>query len=343
LTVSESSHCLCLLSAHDHYILPGHELGNFGRCGLRLFGMTSFEPSSSPHVWSTAKSSSSSNIHDILYTSQSTTSGEAFQRESEQYRLNRPPCCKLPPVDGMDLRPRQAQTEMFTNGSSQKPCSQVTSLHAASLGQNSIPKTAQAQQSLSTVNEVNTMEPRPFRLPPVSTVEAPRSANSHIGNRYTTQPPSDHNSHVSVTPRHRVLAPSQFSITSQASTHSASFPASVAPIASHGAFGSQLQSDYSFQTPNDLIQIPVDLKSGSKASDKKRQSNSVASAKFRKRRKVREAETGEKVKELEKEVHQLKKTCELYREERDYYYNCWTHSGVYPRTGGLRTPSSGLR
>lgn len=186
------------------------------------------------------------------------------------------------------------------------------------------------------------MEPGPFYLPPVSTIEAPRSVHSHVGSRYTTQSPPDHNSPLSVAPRYEILAPQRFSTTTQASTHSGLLPTSFAPIASHGAFGSQPQSDYSLQTPNGLIQIPVDLESGSKESDEKRKRNKIASAKFRKRRKVREAVTEEKVRELEKEVYELKETCELYRKERDYYYNYWIHSGVDPRIGGLRTPSSGL-
>jgi hypothetical protein len=132
-------------------------------------------------------------------------------------------------------------------------------------------------------------------------------------------------------------------MTYQASTHSALFPIPVAPLAvsSHDAVSSRAQSSYSLRTPDDFIQIPVDLESGSRTSDEKRKRNSRSSAQFRQRRKEKELKNAQTVTKLEQRVRDLTKICERYREERDHYYNL-VKSGGDPRMGGLRTPSSGF-
>ena len=127
----------------------------------------------------------------------------------------------------------------------------------------------------------------------------------------------------------------------QASTHSASFPSSVEPLAlsSHDAVGSRAQSSYSFQTFDGLIQIFVDLTFDSRSRDEKRKRNAGASARFRQRRKEKELENAYTVAELEQRVRDLTKICELYREERDHFYNL-VKSGGDSRIGGLLTSSS---
>lgn len=314
--------------------------------------MTSFKPSSAVDVWSTAKSCSSSNIHNILNPIRSTTPGGASHRGSDLYRPCRLPSFESSQVDWTDSLPRQAQTGILIHGSSQKPCPQATALHAASLGRSSRPETAKPQQYPSIVREVDTIEPGPFPLPPLSTsspkprissMEALQSVHLQDASRHTSQSFSNHNSHLSTAPHYGTAAPQQSLMTYQASTHSASFPTPVEPLAlsSHDAVGSRAQSSYSFQTPDGLIQIPVDLASGSRSSDEKRKRNAGASARFRQRRKEKELENAHTVAELEQRVRDLTKICELYREERDHFYNL-VKSGGDPRIGGLLTPSSGF-
>lgn len=314
--------------------------------------MTSFKPSSAVDVWSTAKSCSSSNIHNILNPIQSTMPGGASQRGSDLYRPCHSPCFESSQVDWTDSPPRQAQTGILIHGSCQKSCPQATALHAASLGRSSHPETVKPQQYPFVVREVDTMEPGPFTLPPLSTsspkprmfsMEALQSVHSQDASRHTSQSSSNHNSHLSIAPHYGTTVPQQSSMTHQASTHWASFPTPVEPLAlsSPDAVGSRAQSSYSFQTPDGLIQIPVDLESGSRSSDEKRKRNAGASARFRQRRKEKELENAHNVAELEKRVRDLTKICKLYREERDHFYNL-SKSGGDPRTGGLLTPSSGF-
>ena len=314
--------------------------------------MASFKPSSAVDVWSTAKSCSSSSIHNILNPIRSTTPSGASQRGSDLSRPCRSPSLESSQVDWTDSLPRQAQTGILIHGSSQKPCPQPTALHAASLGRSSRPETAKPQQYPSIVREVDTMEPGPFPLPPLSTsspkprissTEALQSVHLQDASRHTSQSFSNHKSHLSTAPHHGTAAPQQSLMTYQASTHSASFPTPVEPLAlsSHDAVGSRTQNSYSFQTPDGLIQIPVDLASGSRSSDEKRKRNAGASARFRQRRKEKELENAHTVAELEQRVRDLTKICELYREERDHFYNL-IKSGGDPRIGGLLTPSSGF-
>lgn len=194
------------------------------------------------------------------------------------------------------------------------------------------------------------MEPGPFPLPPLftsspksrmSSMEALQSVHSQDASRHTSQSSSNHNIHLSIASHYGTAAPQQSSMTYQASTHSASFSTPVEPLAlsSHDAVGSQAQSSYFFQTLNGLIQIPVDLESGSRSSDEKRKRNAGASARFRQRRKEKELENAHTVAELEQRVRDLTKICELYREERGHFYNL-VKSGGDPRIGGLLTPSS---
>ncbi|KAI9791927.1 MAG: hypothetical protein M1835_008163 [Candelina submexicana] len=128
---------------------------------------------------------------------------------------------------------------------------------------------------------MNTLEPGSFRLPLVSTspikpkmssMEALHSVRSQDASQYTSQSPPNHNSPLPVAPRDDIAASQQSLMTHQASTYLGSFPTPVAPLAlsSHEAFGSQAQSSYLLRTPNGLVQIPVDLESGSRSSDKKR-------------------------------------------------------------------------
>lgn len=312
--------------------------------------MTSFKPSSAVDVRSTAKSCSSLNIHNILNSIQSTTPSGASQQGSDLYRPCRSSCFELSQVNWTDSLPRQAQTGILIHGFSQKSCPQATALHAASLGRSSRPETAKPQQYPSNVREVDTMEPGPFPLPPLftsspksrmSSMEALQSVHSQDASRHTSQSSSNHNIHLSIASHYGTAAPQQSSMTYQASTHSASFSTPVEPLAlsSHDAVGSQAQSSYFFQTLNGLIQIPVDLESGSRSSDEKRKRNAGASARFRQRRKEKELENAHTVAELEQRVRDLTKICELYREERGHFYNL-VKSGGDPRIGGLLTPSS---
>ena len=137
--------------------------------------MTSSKPSSA------VESCSSSNIHNLLNPSPSTTPGGASQRVSDLYRPCRSPCFESSQVDWTDSLPRQAQTGILIHGSSQKSCPQ---------------ETAKPQQYPSIVREVDTMEPGPFPLPPLSTssskprmssMEALQSAHSQDASRHTSQ------------------------------------------------------------------------------------------------------------------------------------------------------------
>ena len=312
--------------------------------------MASFKPSSAVDVWSTAKSCSSSNIHDILNPIRSTTPGGASQRGSDLYRPCRSPSFESSQVDWTDSLPSQAQTGILIHGSSQKPCPQATALHATSLGGSSRPETAKPQQYPFIVREVDTMEPGPFPLPPpsspkprISSMEALQSVHLQDASRHTSQSNSNHNSHLSTGPRYGTAAPQQSLMTYQASTYSASFPTPVKPpaLSSHDAVGSPAQSSYFLQTPDGPIEIPVDLATGSRSRNEKRKRNASASARYRQRRKEKEFENAHTVAELEQRVRDLTKACERYREERDHLYNL-VKSGGDSRIGGLLTPSSGF-
>jgi hypothetical protein len=324
--------------------------------------MTSFKPSSAVDVWSTAKSCSSSNIHSILNPIQSAMPSGASQQGSDLYRSCHSPCFESSQADWTDSFPRQAQTGILIHGSSQKSCPQATALHAASLGRSSHPETVKPQQHPFTVKEVDTMEPGPFTLPPLSTsspkprmfsMEALQSVHSQDASRHTSQSSSNHISRLSIAPHYGITVPQQSSMahqasthqasTHQASTHQSSFPTPVEPLAlsSPDALGPRAQSSYSFESPDGLIQIPVDLESGSRSSGEKRKRNAGASARFRQRRKEKELENAHNIAELEQRVRDLTKICKLYREQRDHFYNL-SRSGGDPRTGGLQTPSSGF-
>lgn len=303
--------------------------------------MTSFKPSSAVDVRSIAKSCSSSNIHNILNPSQSNTSGEASQRGSDLYPLCRSPRFDSSQVDWTDSLPRQAQTGILKDGSSQISRPQATTLHVASLGRSGTPEIAKAQQYPSTVREFDTMEPGLSPLPPLSysyikskmsTMGARHSLHSQDAGRCTSQYPSDYNSNLSIAPRYGIAAPQQPSLAYQAPTYSASFltPVALPALSSHDAVGSRAQSGYSIRTPDGLIQIPVDLESGSRWGDEKRKRNAGASARFRQRRKEKELKHAQIVAELEQRVRGLTKICELYREERDHFYNL-VKSGADPR------------
>lgn len=272
---------------------------------------------------------------------QSTTPGEASKRRSNLYLPCRSSCFESSQVGWTDSLPRQAQTGILIHGPSQKSCPQAT---------------AKPQQYPSIVREVDTMEPKPFPLPPLSnsspkprmsSMEALQSVHSQDASRHTSQSSSNHNSHLSIAPHYGTAAPQaapqQSSMTYQASTHSASFPTPVEPpaLSSHDAVCSRAQGSYSFQIPDGLIQIPVDLASGSRSSDEKRKRNAGASARFRQRRKEKELENAHTVAKLEQGVRDLTKICEVYREERDHFYKL-IKSGGDPRIGGLLTPSSGF-
>ena len=131
--------------------------------------MTSCKLSSAVDVRSTAKSSSSSNIHNILNPIQSTTPDGASQQGSDLYRPCHSPCFESSQVDWTNSLSRQARTGILIHGSSQKSCSQATALHAASLSRSCHPETAKPHQYPSIVKEVDTMELGPFPLPPLST------------------------------------------------------------------------------------------------------------------------------------------------------------------------------
>ncbi|MCJ1288407.1 hypothetical protein MMC26_007764 [Xylographa opegraphella] len=166
----------------------------------------------------------------------------------------------------------------------------------------------------------------------MSSMKALQSVHSPDASRHTSQSSSNYNSHLSIAPQYGTAAPQQ------SSTHSASFPTLVKPLAlsSHDAVGSRAQSSYSFQIPDGLLQILVDL-----ARDKKRKRNAGASARFRQRRKGKKLENARTIAELERKVRDLTKICEIYREERDNFYNL-IKSGGDSRIGGLLTPSSGF-
>ena len=85
----------------------------------------------------------------------------------------------------------------------------------------------------------------------------------------------------------------------------------------------------------------MDLAFGSRSSDEKRKRNASASTRFRRRRKEKELENAYTVAELEQKIRDLIKICELYREQRDHFYNL-VKSGGDPRIEGLLTPSSGF-
>jgi hypothetical protein len=289
--------------------------------------MTSCKPSNPVD-----KSCFSSNIHSILNPIRINTSDGASQRGSD---LCQHPLCLSPwfvssQVDWTD--------SILNHRCSQNSRPQAIALHAVSLGRSNSPETVKAQQCPSTTfeGEIDTMRPGPSPLPPVST-----PVHSPSASRNTSQFPSNHISHLSISPRCGIAAPQQSSRTYQASTCSTSFPTPVAPPAlpSHGAVGSQAQSSHSLRTPDGLTQIPVDLKSGSRSSDKIRKRNAEASARFRQRRTVKERENAQAVAELEQRVRDLTKLCEFYREERDYYCNL-VKSGADLRIGSSRTPSS---
>jgi hypothetical protein len=178
--------------------------------------MNSFKPSSADDGSSTAKSCLSLNIHNILNPVQTNTSGGASQRGSDLYPLYRSPRFDRSQVNWTDSLPGQAQTGILNHGSSQRSRPQATALHAASLGRGGSPETAKAQQYPSTLREVDLMEPGPFPLPPVftssiksrmSSMEALHSVHSQDASRYTSQSPSNHNSHLSIATRHGIAAP----------------------------------------------------------------------------------------------------------------------------------------
>lgn len=287
--------------------------------------MNSFKPSSAVDGSSTAKSCPSLNIHNILNPVQTNTSGGASQRWHD-------PRFDSSQVDWTNSPPGQAQTGISNHGSSQRSRPQATALHAASLSRCGSPETTKAQQYPYTVRKVDTMEPRPFPVTPVSTcsinarissIEALHSAYSQDPIRYTSQTLSNHNSHLSVAPRDGIAAPQQSSVTYQAATHSASYPIP------HDTFDSQAPNSDLFQTPDGPTQIPVDKESGSRASYEKRKYGAAAAVRSRQRRKEKELENVRTITKLEQRVRELTKSNELYREERD-------------RLQGLLTPSSGF-
>ena len=78
--------------------------------------------------------------------------------------------------------------------------------------------------------------------------------------------------------------------------------------------GASSQSQYhmmTFETEQGLIQLPVDLQAGSQAADEKRRRNTIASQKFRQRRREKDQQTSNKISELEAQL-------KYYQRERDY-------------------------
>jgi len=293
--------------------------------------MTSVKPSSAVDVRYTAKSCSSSNIHQVLNPIQSTTAGGGPQRGSDLCLPCCSPCFESPRVDWTDSLPRQAQTKILIHGPSQRSSPQGTALHAASLGRSSCLETAMPQQYLSTGREANTMDPGPFPLPlsnpppkpSMSSMEALQSVHSQDACWHNSQSSSNHTGDLSIAPHHGTA------------------PVEQLDLSSHGTVGSRAQSSYSSQTPDDPIQISLDLESGSRSRDEKRKRNASASARLRQRRKEKELEDTRTVAGLKQRVGDLIKICELYREERDHFYNL-AKSGSDPKIAGLLTPSSGF-
>ncbi|KAI4198772.1 MAG: hypothetical protein LQ346_002700 [Caloplaca aetnensis] len=67
------------------------------------------------------------------------------------------------------------------------------------------------------------------------------------------------------------------------------------------------------------IQVPVDVQAASKVADEKRKRNATASHRFRQRRKEKERETSTNIAKLEKQIHDIEKEKDFYRQERDYF------------------------
>ena len=267
--------------------------------------------------------SSSSNIHNLLNPIQPNSSGGVSQQGSDahQHSLCCSPCVNLSQL-------------------SQIPIPQAPALHAASLDQISSPETVKAQQHSSATSrgEVDTIEP-PMSASSIksrmSSTETLPPVRSHNASWYTSHSSSGHTSHPSTTPRYGLAAPQQSTTTDQASTHSTSVPQPFAAldVSYRGPAGSLAQSSYNLLTPNGLIQVPVDLQSGSRLSDQKRERNAGASARFRERRKQKEHEMARTIAELQRRNQSLMKICEGYREERDHLYNVVARSGLDHRMG----------
>ena len=72
------------------------------------------------------------------------------------------------------------------------------------------------------------------------------------------------------------------------------------------------------ETGRASTQLPINI-AASEVADQKRQKNTVASQRFRQRRKERARETSERVAKLEAQVREMEKERDHYRRERDHY------------------------
>lgn len=115
-----------------------------------------------------------------------------------------------------------------------------------------------------------------------------------------------------------------------AATHSANFslPDKTSPPASKRARTNK--SSITSDTPEPEPESPIDNSTPANAAEDKRRRNTAASARFRLKKKEREAALEKKSKELETKVNELEKECEGLRRE-----NGWLKGLVVGVTGGV--------
>ena len=82
----------------------------------------------------------------------------------------------------------------------------------------------------------------------------------------------------------------------------------------------QQQYQYmTIQTENGPLHVPIDMQAASKAADEKRKRNAGASARFRQRRKMKEAQAGQTIGKLEQNLNDARDAADFYQAERDVY------------------------
>jgi len=88
-------------------------------------------------------------------------------------------------------------------------------------------------------------------------------------------------------------------------------------VPTSGASGQIQYQSMTLETEEGPIQVPVDVQAASKIADEKRKRNTIASHRFRQRRKEREQETSNNISSLKAQVREMTEDKEYYQRERD--------------------------
>ena len=163
-------------------------------------------------------------------------------------------------------------------------------------------------------NGKETNSPRTILMAATASLPSPSTRKNSL-TAYITSPPLYHTSPPLALQATSTSEPQSVSTLFISGEKGFNAPTSVASGQGH-------YQTMTMKTEEGTIQVPVDVKAGSKISDEKRKRNASASSRFRKRRKVKEQETSNIISGLEAQIRELTK-------EKDFYqHGCETLQGV---------------